>query len=47
MKDRRETPPLIPMAISVLRTSHTLRPLLVSDVRLQMNESDERERNKD
>ena len=47
MKDRRETPHLIPMAIPVLRTSHTLCPHLVSDVRLQTNESDERERNKD
>ena len=44
MKDRHETPHLIPMAISVLRTSHTLWPLLVSDVRLQMNENDVRER---
>ena len=47
MKDRCKTPHLIPLAVSVLRTSHTLHPLLVSDVRLQMNECDERERNKD
>jgi signal transduction histidine kinase len=34
MEDHCETPHLIPMAVSVRRTSHTLRPRLVSGVRL-------------